>query len=69
MSLQQLKTEASVLSDLERRELIGYLLALGREREAGYWDKLAAKLEDGDSAHWVREEQLDRVLGLDRPEA
>ena len=69
MSLQQLKTEASVLSDLERRELIGHLVALGREREAGYWEKLAAKLEDQDPAHWVREEQLDRALGLDRPEA
>ena len=68
MSRQQLKSETSLLSDLERRELIGYLPALGRERAPGSWGKLAAKLEDRDSAHWVPEEQLDRVRGLDRPE-
>ena len=69
MSLNQLKTEASALTDVQRRELIGYLVSLGREREVGYWDKLAVKVEDRDPAHWVPEEQLDRVLGLDRPEA
>ena len=68
MSLNQLKTEASALTDVERRELISYLVSLGRDREAGYWDKLAGKLEDRDPSHWVREEQLDKVLGLDRPE-
>lgn len=67
MSLQQLKSEAAALSDAERRELIGYLIARGRERSESYWDALAAKIDDQDPAHWVREEELDRALGLDRP--
>jgi hypothetical protein len=66
MSIQQLKQAASELSEAERRELIGYLVALGRERSAEYWDRLAAKVADGDPAHWVQGEDLDRVLHLDR---
>lgn len=69
MSIQQLKSEADALSDAERRELIGYLVARGRERPASYWDALAAKIKDRDPAHWVQEEDLDRALGLDRPGA
>lgn len=69
MSIAQLKTEAAALSDTERRELIGYLLSLGRQRAPGYYDHLAAKIEDRDPAHWVREEDLDQALDLDRPEA
>jgi hypothetical protein len=69
MSIQQLKSEASALSEAERRELIGYLITVGRERPAGYWDSLASKIEDRDPAHWVREEELDRALGLDAPGA
>jgi hypothetical protein len=68
MSIEQLKTEATALSDIERKELIGYLLALGRERAADYWDRLAVKIEDQNPAHWVAEESLDQALGLDRPE-
>jgi hypothetical protein len=69
MSILQLKTEAAALSDPERRELIGYLLALGRERAPGYYDRLAVRIEDQDPTHWVAEESLDQALGLDRPEA
>jgi hypothetical protein len=66
VGIQQLKTEASALSDSDRRELIGYLLALGRQRTADYWDRLATKIEDHNPAHWVAEESLDQALGLDR---
>jgi hypothetical protein len=68
MSILQFKTEAAALSDAERRELIGYLLSLGRARAADYYDRLAAKIGDHDPAHWVAEENLDQALGLDRPE-
>ena len=67
MSIQQLKTEVSSLSDEERRELIGYMLSLGRKRSADYWDRIEAKIADNDPSHWVAEEDLDRALGLDRP--
>lgn len=69
MSIQKLKEQAGALSSAERRELIGFLIALGRERPASYWDALAAKVEDRDPAHWVREEELDRALHLDDSEA
>ena len=69
MSIEQLKTEATALSDKERKELIGYLLALGRKRTPEYWDRIAAKIEDRDPSHWVAEDSLDQALGLDRPEA
>ena len=59
MSIQQLKAEAAALPDAERRELIAYLLALGRNRAAEYWDRMAAKIEDQDPSHWVGDEHLD----------
>ena len=65
MSIQQLKSEAAGLPDAERRELIGYLIAKGRERAPGYWERLAVKVEDHDPAHWVPEADLDRTLGLE----
>ena len=66
MSIQQLKAEATALSDEERRELIGYLLNLGRQRTPDYWDRIAMKISDDDPSHWVAEEGLDKALGLDR---
>ncbi len=68
MSIHQLKAEATALSDQDRRELIGYLLGLGRQRTSEYWDRLAAKIEDRIPANWVAEEGLDQALGLDRPQ-
>jgi hypothetical protein len=68
MSLQELKAEATTLSEQDRRELIGYLLSLGRHRTADYWDRVASKIEDRNPANWVAEEGLDHALGLDRPE-
>lgn len=68
MSIEQLKAEAMALSDAERKEFIGYLLALGRKRTAEYWNRMTTKIEDNDPSHWVAEEDLDRALGLDRPE-
>lgn len=69
MSLEQLKSEADALTAAERREFIAYLVTRGRQQPGGYWDVLAAKIEDRDPAHWVPEEELDRVLGLDQPKA
>jgi hypothetical protein len=68
VSIQQLKAEAGALSDQERRELIGYLLSLGRQRSADYWDRLASKIADSTPTHWVAEEGLDQALGLDHLE-
>jgi hypothetical protein len=69
MSIPELRAEAAALSDQDRRELIGYLLSIGRQRSSEYWDRLAAKIEDRDPTNWVAEEDLDKALGLDRPGA
>ena len=68
MSLQQLKAEATALNVQDRRELIGYLVSLGRERGPEYWDRMSAKIENRDAGCWVAEDSLDRALGLDKPE-
>jgi hypothetical protein len=64
MSIQQLKAEATALSAEDRRELIGYLPGLGRQRRSEYWDRLAAKIGDRNPANWVAEEGLDQALDL-----
>lgn len=66
MSLQQLKANAADLPDAERRELLAYLVALGRSRDDTYWRKVEAQIDDRDPKHWVRGEDLDRALGLDQ---
>ena len=68
MSLQQLKAEATALSTQDRKELIGFLVGLGRERSPEYWDRMAAKIENRDAGCWVAEDGLDRALGLDKSE-
>lgn len=64
MSYQELKVEAANLSDRERRELIGHLLSVGRQRKADYWDSMEAKIADTDPAHWVQGTDLDDALRL-----
>ncbi len=65
MSFEQIKAESSSLTPEQRRQLIGHLLALGRKDDPDFRRKLAAKIDDTDSRHWVAEEHLDRALGLD----
>lgn len=65
MSFEQLKIGAAELPEAQRRELVAYLVAIGRTRNAAYWEKLESKIEDRDPANWARGEDLDRVLGFD----
>jgi len=64
MSYQQLIAEATSLSDRERRELIGHLLSIGRQRSAAYWDSMERKITDNDPAHWIQAADLDSALRL-----
>lgn len=68
MSFEQIKAEAATFNGEQRREMIGYLLALGRKSDPEFRSMLARKIDDNDPAHWVGEEDLDRALGLDRAE-
>ena len=58
MSLAQLKQEAEHLPLKEQRELIAYLVARQTERDQDFKEKLAAKIDDRDPAHWA---ELDDV--------
>jgi hypothetical protein len=69
MSIQQIKAEAANLSEAQRRELIGYLVALGRSKDGAYWDKIERKIADNDPSHWVSESGLDSALRLNEPGA
>ncbi|HEY5892893.1 MAG TPA: hypothetical protein VIT91_06640 [Chthoniobacterales bacterium] len=65
MSLHQLKTQAKELSDAERKELIGYLVTLGRKRTAEDWERIEGKIADSRPSNWITEDKLDRVLNLE----
>ncbi len=69
MSIQQIKDEAASLSDQQRRELIGYLLSLGRKSDPAYWDRIEAGIADQNPKRWVGEEGLDAALRLNEPSA
>ena len=64
MSIQQIKDEAAILPEQQRRELIGYLLSLGRKNDPEYWDKIEAGIADRNPNRWVGEEGLDAALRL-----
>ena len=67
MSIQQIKDEAAILSEQQRRELIGYLLSLGRKNDPEYWDNIEAGIADQNPNRWVGEEGLDAALRLNEP--
>ena len=67
MSIQQIKDEAASLSEQQRRELIAYLVSLGRKSDPAYWDKIEAGIADQDPRRWVGGESLDAALRLTRP--
>jgi hypothetical protein len=69
VSIQQIKEQAASLSEQQRRELIGYLLSLGRKNDPAYWDRIAAGIADGNPGRWVAEEGLDAALRLNKPTA
>jgi hypothetical protein len=69
MSFEQIKAESAGLTREQRRELIGHLLALGRQGDPDFRRKIAAKIDDNDPNHWVAEEDLDHALGLDQADS
>jgi len=53
MSLTKLKTEAAHLPVKEQRELIAFLVSQQTKQDEGFKEKLAAKIDDQDSSHWL----------------
>ncbi len=53
MSFTQLKNEVAQLPSKEQRELIAFLVALQTTKDEKFKEKLAAKIDDRDPAHWI----------------
>lgn len=60
MSLTQLKDEAAHLPVQEQRELIAFLVARQTAQDQGFKDRLAAKIDDHDPAHWMDLEAVQK---------
>ena len=60
MSLTQLKDEAAQLPSKEQRELIAFLVSLQTAKDEDFKKKLAAKIDDRDSANWVDLKDLQK---------
>jgi hypothetical protein len=62
MSIDVLKKELAGLGEGERSGILAFLVALQDEKNAGYRETLARKIDDRDAQRWVTLEELDRRL-------
>ena len=63
MSVEILKQELAALAPDQRRELVGFLIGLGRtERHATYQREMAARLDDQSPGAWLTLEEADARL-------
>ena len=68
MSIEQIVTEAAALPEQERKDLIGRLLAIGRDRreeEEEARKQMAELIDDNDPSHWCSGEELRRMIEAD----
>lgn len=62
MSLAQLKEQASLLEDAEKRELIAFLVMERRAKDEAFRAMIAQKIDDNDPSHWVDGSELQKIL-------
>jgi hypothetical protein len=62
MSLAQLKEQAALLSDAEKREFIAFLVASRRHEDEAFRAEIARKIDDKDPSHWVDGRELEKFL-------
>ena len=62
MSLTELKHEAERLSPAERRHLAAHLVALERNSEPDFKQKLADQIDDANPSRWVVFEDAKKRL-------
>lgn len=64
MSIEQIVLEAAALPEKDRKQLIGRLIALGRnpEEERAFRQRMADAIDDRDPDHWVSYEELKKRL-------
>ena len=62
MSIGILKQEIATLTLDQRRELVGYVVALNRNDRGELMKKLAAKIDDRSPERWTSLEEAERRL-------
>ena len=66
MSIEQIVSEAATMPVAERKQLIGRLIAIGREQQdAEFKRTLAERIDDGDPSNWVSYDELKEKLPAD----
>ena len=70
MSIEQIVTEAAAMPEEQRKDLIGRLLAIGRDRreEAERRKRAAELIDDNDPSHWCTGDELRRMMAADESE-
>lgn len=63
MSLTQLKEQAADLPSKEQRELIAFLIARQVAQDVVFQEKLAAKIDDRNPAHWMELDDAQKKYG------
>ena len=63
MSLEAIQNEVAAWPEEMVRRLQGYLVALNHQR-TGTLQRLSAKIDDHDPAHWFTLDQTEAILGL-----
>ncbi len=63
MSIGILKQEIATLTLEQRRELVGYVVALNRNDRGALMKNLAAKIDDRSPERWISLEEAERRLG------
>ena len=67
MTFEAVTKEVAEWPEEQLRRFQAFLVTLRHRRENGALDRLAAKLDDPNSARWVSLEEAERRLGLSDP--
>ncbi len=62
MNLEEIKQGIASLSPQAQNEVTAFLFHLRHAGDAGYQQRVTARLADSDQAHWVTPENFERRL-------
>jgi hypothetical protein len=65
MSLEAIKEYIRSLPVEDRRELVGYIVALNRKDNGEFLRRLGEKIDDSSSERWLSLEDVERRFGED----
>jgi hypothetical protein len=68
MSIEVLREELAALPQAERSKIMAFLVALQDRDDTTYRERLARMIDDKTPGRWMRVEEADHRLGIDRGE-